>query len=105
MFPIATLPRQRRSVLALTPVALRAPSVRARTERQKQIPGGANSDDQKGPNQVDNRILPIGSIQKEIEDPWKKVLEVLQSSPNQERLVGILAKMFPFKVPQRFCME
>jgi hypothetical protein len=50
--------RRRRTVLALTPVALRAPSVRAKTGRIRQIPGGARSKHQKGPNQVDKRILP-----------------------------------------------
>jgi integrase len=47
--------RRRRTVLALTPVALRAPSVRAKTERIRHIPGGARSEHQKGPNQVDKR--------------------------------------------------
>ena len=44
--------------MALTPVALRAPSVRAKTERISQIPGGARSEHQKGPNQVDKRSVP-----------------------------------------------
>ena len=44
--------RRRRAFLALTPVALRAPSVRAKKERKNQTLGGAKSIHRKGPNQV-----------------------------------------------------
>jgi len=46
----------------LAPVALRAPSAKANTEQQITcLQGGANSDHQKGPNQVDETIPKVGS--------------------------------------------
>jgi hypothetical protein len=72
--------------LALAPVALRAPSAKANTEQQITcLQGGANSDHQKGPNQVDET-----SVQRDYSEAYFW-LAVASAGKAPETVAGIRA--------------
>jgi hypothetical protein len=50
-------------------------------------------------------LAPVGSCQCKVEYSWEEMLETVQVSPDQKRVVGVITKVNPPESPQRSSMK